>query len=443
MFKNRGLKIREKILLPLVALTFVYAVAFTLILTYTSLYIYPIIFSVIYFIFSYFLITRVLKIIIEDRINSLTKILKSLADGFVSKKADVNDDQIGVMGESVNDLIDTLYNIKVQADDIAKGNLSTRIKPRSRVDMFSRSFNRMAESLENSDKSRKYDEWLKSNQSKLLSMIRNDLETETLAKSILKFLCELLNLQIGAFYIVDSDKDLLKLIAGYSFNERKHVHEYIKPGRGLVGQVYLEKEMITISNPPNDYFDIKWSFGTARPDYIIAIPIVFNNDVLAVMELASIYNPEEKVIDFLNLVLHDIATSIKTSVDNRKVMKLYEEISFQQNTFKTLFENSYGSMRMISKDFRMLDANNKFLNMLGLTRNDIKGKKCFEVFPGKDCHTPNCPLIKIIKKNEDISKQHVRKQVMGQEKDFSLSTRSLLDEEGNIIGIVENYLIKE
>ena len=77
------------------------------------------------------------------------------------------------------------------------------------------------------------------------------------------------------------------MLASYAYRERKGVNNRFKLGEGLVGQAALEKERILLTNVPQDYVQISSGLGEAPPTNIVVLPIVFEGQVKAVMELSS------------------------------------------------------------------------------------------------------------------------------------------------------------
>ena len=82
----------------------------------------------------------------------------------------------------------------------------------------------------------------------------------------------------------------LRLLASYAFRERKGVNNHFKLGEGLVGQAALEKERILLTSVPSDYVQISSGLGGAAPINIVVLPIVFEGQVKAVMELSALEN---------------------------------------------------------------------------------------------------------------------------------------------------------
>ena len=108
---------------------------------------------------------------------------------------------------------------------------------------------------------------------------------------ILSELAPVVGAKHGVFYIMDRERRqasrCCKLAATYAYKERKHLNKQFHVGEGLVGQAAFEKQRILLTNAPDDYITINSGLGEAKPMQIVVLPIVFEGQVLAVMELAS------------------------------------------------------------------------------------------------------------------------------------------------------------
>src|SRR5438046_8675357 len=102
-------------------------------------------------------------------------------------------------------------------------------------------------------------------------------------------LTPLVGAQHGAFFMRQSDgiDDVLRLIATYGYKERKNVPNRFKLGEGLVGQAALEQSSILLTEAPSDYIKITSGLGNATPVNVIVLPVLFEDHVMAVIELAS------------------------------------------------------------------------------------------------------------------------------------------------------------
>src|SRR5204862_3808688 len=113
----------------------------------------------------------------------------------------------------------------------------------------------------------------------------------TVGRLILSELAPVVSAQQGVFYIMDTpaktDESSLRLLASYAYKERKNIDNRFKLGEGLVGQCALEKEKILLTHVPADCIHIAPCLGESKPLNIIVMPVVFEGQVKAVLELAS------------------------------------------------------------------------------------------------------------------------------------------------------------
>ena len=96
----------------------------------------------------------------------------------------------------------------------------------------------------------------------------------------------------GVFYVKNTDKKSkhygeYMLLGSYAYTERKNISNSFHLGQGLVGQCALEKKSILLTNVPNDYIQIQSGLGESKPLTILVMPIIFEEEVIAVIELAS------------------------------------------------------------------------------------------------------------------------------------------------------------
>src|SRR5262249_25361269 len=163
-------------------------------------------------------------------------------------------------------------------------------------------------------------DWLKTNLAKFSRMLQGQKDLLTVGRLILSELAPVVYAQHGVFYILDTSgaEPELQLLASYAHRERKTVANRFALGEGLVGQCALEKERIAISAPP-DYIRVSSGLGEAPPVNIIVLPVVFEGQVKAVLELASFerFNPTQhafldQLTETIGIVLNTIEANTRT-----------------------------------------------------------------------------------------------------------------------------------
>ena len=129
----------------------------------------------------------------------------------------------------------------------------------------------------------------------------------------------------------------LHLLATYAYRERKSLANRFRPGEGLVGQCLLEKDRILLSNVPDGYVQISSGLGEAPPRNIIVLPVLFEGEVKAVIELASFQPFSENHLTFLDqltesigIVLNSIEANMRTEALLSQSQGLTQELQSQQ-----------------------------------------------------------------------------------------------------------------
>jgi PAS domain S-box-containing protein len=104
-----------------------------------------------------------------------------------------------------------------------------------------------------------------------------------------------------------------------------------------------------------------------------------------------------------------------------------------------IFETSADGMRVIDKDFNVLRVNQTFLALSGMSKDEAIGKKCHEVFHGPLCHTPSCPLTRILSGQERIERDAEKERGDGTTVTCIVTATAFRGPDGELIGIVEDF----
>ena len=121
-------------------------------------------------------------------------------------------------------------------------------------------------------------------------MLQGQRDLFTVGKMLLSELAPLVDAQQGTIYQMEDDENkrpALRLLAAYA--QRDGLPERIHLGDGLVGQCALEKQRILLSEVPGGYTRVHSSLGDAPPASIVVLPVLFEGETKAVIELASLH----------------------------------------------------------------------------------------------------------------------------------------------------------
>ena len=200
--------------------------------------------------------------------------------------------------ENVNQLAANLTtqvrSISEVASAVTKGDLTRtiRVDAKGELEALKDTINQMITNLRETTLRNQDQDWLKSNLAKFTQMLQGQKDLNTVTKRILSELAEVVTAHYGAFYILKQDEETqiakLKLFAAYAYKEDKNIPKEFEIGEGLVGQCAFEKERILLKNVPQGYVKISSGLGKAKPANLIILPVLFENDVKAVIELASL-----------------------------------------------------------------------------------------------------------------------------------------------------------
>ncbi|MFJ9035861.1 HAMP domain-containing protein [Streptomyces sp. NPDC102406] len=179
-------------------------------------------------------------------------------------------------------------------------------------------------------------DWLESNLARLAALMQGHRDLMEVADLILRELTPLVNAQYGAFFLAEPDEGDtpirtsiptkgLAYIAGYGSAAALVVDTGGMPVHGLVRQAALEKKRILVEEAPPDYIKINSGLGEAAPASVVIIPILFEDKLLGVIELASFSRFSDVHLAFFDQFVNTIGVAINTIIANSRTESLLGE----------------------------------------------------------------------------------------------------------------------
>ncbi|MFI0349119.1 HAMP domain-containing protein [Actinomadura sp. 9N407] len=198
-------------------------------------------------------------------------------------------------------------------------------------------------------------DWLESNLARIAGLMQGHRELVEVASLILSELTPLVAAHYGAFFLVQHEgreEPVLRLIAGYGYRRQGSPSEEILFGEGLVGQAAVEKKRLILVDTPVDYLKISSGLGEAPPACVVVLPIVFEDAVLGVIELAAFSRFSDVHLAFFDQFVHTIGVAINTILANARTESLLAE---SQRLTRQLRERS-GELQRQQEELRRSNA---------------------------------------------------------------------------------------
>jgi len=300
---------------------------------------------------------------LADTINTMVDQLRSFAaevtrvarevgtEGKLGGQAEVE----GVSGtwrgltENVNQLAGNLTtqvrSIAEVSTAVTQGDLtrSISVEAQGEVAELKDNINQMIANLRDTTKRNEEQDWLKTNLARISGLMQGQRDLGTVTQLIMSELTPTVSAQQGAFYLADyaeegESRPCLRLIAGYGLPRGRFLSETLELGEGLVGQAAVERKSIRISGAPSDYVRVSSGLGEATPTNIVVMPILFEERVLGVIELASLTPHSDIHETFLEQLMETLGVVLNTIMANMRTEQLLSQSQSQSQELQTQSE---------------------------------------------------------------------------------------------------------
>jgi signal transduction histidine kinase/HAMP domain-containing protein/CheY-like chemotaxis protein len=239
--------------------------------------------------------------------------------------------------ESVNELAGNLTTqvraIAEVATAVTRGDLTRRIAvdASGEVADLKDNINRMIFNLRETTRANEEQDWLKTNLARISGLMQGRRDLLEVAQLIMNELAPAVSALHGAFFLAEAEPDArsaaLRQIAGYGVTAEARS---FLVGESLVGQAALERGRILVRSAPPDYIRISSGLGYGQPSSVVIVPVLFEEQVLAVIELASFSQFSDVHLDFLDQLVDTIGVIVNTIIANSRTESLLAE-SQRQN----------------------------------------------------------------------------------------------------------------
>ena len=295
---------------------------------------------------------------LADTINNMTETLATFADQVTSVAREVGVEgrlggQANVPGAAgtwkdltgnVNLLAANLTSqvraIAEVATAVTKGDLtrSIQVDARGEVAELKDNINTMIGNLRLTTQVNTEQDWLKTNLAKFTNMLQGQRDLTTVGRLLLTELAPLINAHMGVIYQTENaDSPQLRLLSAYAGDGANPHPQVVQFGEGLIGQCAMDKRQRLVSDIPTDTAPINSALLRVVPKNLVVLPVLFENQVKAVIELSSISSFTtsqmtflEQLTDSIGIVLNSIEATMQTEGLLKQSQQLAGELQTQQ-----------------------------------------------------------------------------------------------------------------
>jgi len=255
------------------------------------------------------------------------------------------------------------------ATAVTQGDLtrSIQVEARGEVAELKDNINTMINNLRLTTERNNEQDWLKTNLARFTGMLQGQRDLATVGRMLLSELTPLVNAQQGVIYRVEgADSPELRLVAVFADHAVSAHHQALRIGEGLVGQCAVEKRSMVINELPSGTTPIRSGLFQAVPRNVIVLPVLFEGDVKAVIELASLSGFTASHLAFLEqltasigIVLNSIEATMQTEALLEQSQQLATELQTQQRELQQTNEQLAQKAQQLAEQNQEVERKNQ------------------------------------------------------------------------------------
>lgn len=186
--------------------------------------------------------------------------------------------------------------------------------------------------------------WINSNMARITELLEGINSLEEVGQRFISEFTPILGAHYGAIYIRQEDKhpNKLEMKGSYAHEGGEEPKISFMIGEGLVGQAALDKKPIVLKSAPEDFMNVESAWGSSKPVSVVIYPILFENEVLGVVELAAFEETtslQEQLLSQLSqslgIILNNITGRLRVEQLLRESQAMTEELQVQSEELQT------------------------------------------------------------------------------------------------------------
>ncbi len=364
---------------------------------------------VIVWAFALVIIKRLFTVYVNNPVKKISEVSSLASSGNLSKKTGYkSNDELGEIANSIDNIIQNQLNLADYIEKIGDGDLSIEHTVLSDHDKLGYAVTGLRNKLSKLASEETIRKWSTEGITKFEAILRENTDDfKIISDKLLSNLVKYLNANQGAIFLLNEEqkeKVFLEMISCYAWDRKKYITRTIEIGEGLVGQAAIEKGIIYLIDVFENYVLITSGLGDANPRSLLIVPLLFHDELFGVMEFAGFKQYETFEVEFIEKLAEIVASTISRTNINKQTQKLLrdsqkltEELRTQEEEMRQNFEEMNATQEEMQQreverigiftainntlatveftlEGRIIDANQKFLEMMGYSLEEIENK---------------------------------------------------------------------
>jgi len=214
--------------------------------------------------------------------------------------------------------------------------------------------------------------WLQSAMDMLNDKLRGEKSLSTLSQNVMDGLASLCEAQVGAFYVIEDENCQLQ----YRFGITGPTPPAFRVGEGLAGQAAADKRLKLIRAVPDNYFQIESGLGRQMPGAIVVVPALFENRVVAVVELGKFGEFSHPQLRLVEEICKPVAIVVNSLLVKKDLETLVHQLNGKEKELNSRITAINRTNAAVEFDLNgiILSVNDQYLDMTGYQEEEVVGK---------------------------------------------------------------------
>ena len=293
-------------------------------------------------------------------------------------------------------IIKPIQGLQSSVEAIAKGDYSQEVPYTKTVDETG-ALARSVEVLKQGSAAMEEQRWVKLNAAKIGGELHSAITLADFGQRLISGLVPVLGGGVAGFYILESDQSRLLRVASYGLADSAQVAVSFRLGAGLAGQCGSEKKPVVLTQLPPDYLRISSGLGSSAPVQATAWPLLSQDALLGVLEIASFRALKPNELALMEDLLPGVAMNLEILQRNLRTKELLEQVRVSEERSRMILDATAEGIFGVDTEGRITFINPAVMQMLGFSEKELIDQPSHSLLhhhhpDGRDYTEEECPM---------------------------------------------------